>query len=393
MNAPLKQRTTQQLGHSNSLAVFNEVLFDAPVPRADIAKRTNLTATSVSRITRQLIDAGLVEEFEVHKTGRPGRQSINLRLKQDGGYVIGISINAFEQRIALANLERAIIAEAALPRDVLDPKRAAKIAAGEVKALLRKHRIERGRVFGIGMANAGVVDPEKNVVVRAPTLGWHDVSLGREIEKELAIPVRMNNLAGAIAAAEHRFGIARKLRNFIVVHTTLGIGMCMVVDGRALHGHLNQAGLIGEIPIQTQRWVELDAVSGGTAMVRKWLSDRDPSILETPIRRSHLEQLAQAVRQGDQKAIAACDEGSKQLGGLIVTLAAALSSEAVLFVGPLMQIEQYRSRVEAMLRDALSARRSVEVIFSERRGVEAAYMLAISELATTGAHLEQLLRR
>ena len=59
----------------------------------------------------------------------------------------------------------------------------------------------------------------------------------------------------------------------------------------------------------------------------------------------------------------------------------------------LMQIEQYRSRVEAMLRDALSARRSVEVIFSERRGVEAAYMLAISELATTGAHLEQLLRR
>lgn len=114
MKAPNKQGTSQ-LGHANSMAVFNEVLFDAPVPRNDIARRTRLTPTSVSRITRQLIDAGLVEEFEPQKTGRPGRQSISLRLADDAGYVIGVAVNLFDQRISLANLQRKIIAEAPYP--------------------------------------------------------------------------------------------------------------------------------------------------------------------------------------------------------------------------------------------------------------------------------------
>lgn len=391
-----KQRTMQQLGHGNSLAVFNEVLFDAPVPRADIAKRTHLTPTSVSRITRQLIDAGLVEEFETHKTGRPGRQSINLRLTQDGGYVIGIAINAFEQRLALANLQREVIAEVPLPREVLDPKRAAKIAAAEIGTLLRKKHIARQRVFGIGIANAGVVDSEKGLVVRAPTLNWQKVPLGLDLQEYLSVPVRMNSLAGAIAAAEHRFGIARRFRNFIVVHTTLGIGMCIFADGRALHGHLNQAGLVGEIPIQgrtlhsIEQTLQLDEAAGGTAMVRKWLSASTPSILEEPIRRAHLEKLAEGVRQGDPKAVEVCEEGSTQLGNVIVTLAAALGSEAVVFVGPLMKIDRYRDRLESMLQDRLGTRRRIETIISEKQGIEAACMLAISELAMTGAHLAQL---
>lgn len=398
MKAPNKQGTSQ-LGHANSMAVFNEVLFDAPVPRNDIARRTRLTPTSVSRITRQLIDAGLVEEFEPQKTGRPGRQSISLRLADDAGYVIGVAVNLFDQRISLANLQRKIIAEAPLPRKrILNSESAAETTAEAVDALLKKHRIKRSRVFGIGLASAGVADPEQGMVIRAPTLGWNQVPLGRDIEKYTGIPVRQTNLANAVGAAEYRFGIARTLRNFIVIHATLGFGMSVVVDGHFLRGFMNQAGLIGEVPVKfgdeyLDPRRELDAVAGGTPIVRKWLGPRKPSIFQESIQQVHLEELASAANGGDREAIAACQEGANYLGEAIITLATALSSEAVIFFGPMMKIDSYRETLEAMLTRAISSRRPMEVMVSKIRPVDAAYMLAISELANTGLHLDNLLRR
>lgn len=236
------------------------------------------------------------------------------------------------------------------------------------------------------------------MVIRAPTLGWNQVPLGRDIEKYTGIPVRQTNLANAVGAAEYRFGIARTLRNFIVIHATLGFGMSVVVDGHFLRGFMNQAGLIGEVPVRfgdeyLDPRRELDAVAGGTPIVRKWLGPRKPSIFQESIQQVHLEELASAANGGDREAIAACREGANYLGEAIITLATALSSEAVIFFGPMMKIDSYRETLEAMLTRAISSRRPMEVMVSKIRPVDAAYMLAISELANTGLHLDNLLRR
>ena len=400
METTIKQRTRRDLGQANSLAVFREVLFDAPVPRAEIARRTSLTAASVSRITRQLIDAGLVEEFEVHKTGKPGRQLINLRLRSDGGYVVGVSINAFEQRVAVANLQREMLAESALPREsVLDPQTSAATASAAVRSLLKEHRIERRRVFGVGVASAGVVDPKKGIVLRAPTLGWEAVSFGSELEGRLGVPVRMSSIPNAIAAAEHRFGIARDLQDFLVIHATLGIGMCMVVDGHLLSGHRGQAGLVGEMQISSQGdrgarvTVGLDEIAGGSAIVRRWLGHKAPSMVVRSVRQSQLLQLIEAANSGDARANSICDKGARQLGGVVGTIAVSVGSEAVILAGPLNNISTYRRQLESAIKAAMGRERSINILTSERRGIQAACMLAIGELAATGSHLHQLLKR
>lgn len=394
----LEKQGTSQLGHANSLAVFNEVLFDAPVPRADIAKRTKLTATSVSRITRQLIEAGLVEEYEANKTGRPGRHSIGLQLREDAGYVIGVAVNLFDQRIVLANLKRTIIDEAPLPREqVLNALTAADTVAEAVERLLKKNRLKRDRVFGIGLASAGVADPEHGVVVRAPTLGWTNVPLGREVEKKTKIPVRQTNLANAVAAAEYRFGVARKFKNFIVVHATLGYGMSIVADGRFLRGFQNQAGLLGEIPVASENRSgeepKLDAVAGGIPIVRSWLGKHNASILKRSIDQADLEYLTREANGGNAEAILACRDAAKILGGVLTNLATALSSEAMIFFGPLFKINAYREYLETILHSAIGSNRPLDVIISAKRPVDAAYMLAISELANSGLHLESLTPR
>ncbi len=374
---------------SNNLAVFNEVLFDAPVQRSDIAKRTNLTAASVSRITRQLIDAGLIEEFEHYKTGRPGRSHVNLRLRHDAGYVAGISVNAFEQRVAIANLQREVIADVPLPRDrMLNPKRAAEVAASYVKDLLKKHRIPRSRLVTVGVASAGVVNSEAGVVIYAPSIGWTNVPLAREIEKSLGVPVRMRSMANALAAAEYRFGASSKFHDFIVVHATLGIGMGIVSDGQPVRGHRSHAGLIGETRVTDKngRTTTLNDVAGGAALYAKWANLKPLSPREVP--ESLILELIEAANSGDRRANAICEDGATYLANTVTTLATALDSEAIMLVGPLVRIETYRKRLESVFRTLMG--KEIEITMSARRGVEAAYLLAINELAATGVHLKKL---
>ena len=61
-----------------------------------------------------------------------------------------------------------------------------------------------------------------------------------------------------------------------------------------------------------------------------------------------------------------------------------------MLVGPLVKNNVYRETLENILRNAL--RKKIDITVSNRRGIEAACMLAISELAATEAYLEPLLR-
>jgi predicted NBD/HSP70 family sugar kinase len=377
---------------SNSLAVFNEVLFDGPVLRSDIAQRTNLTAASVSRITRQLIDAGVIEEFEQHKTGKPGRSHVSLRLKQDAGYVVGISLNGFEQRIAIASLQNEVIAEEPLPREpTLDPAQSSRVIVQQVQALLRKSRVPRSRVLAVGVANAGMVDSKRGIVIHAPTLGWDNVPLGSQIQKGLGIPVRMNSLVNALAAAEYRFGDATKFRDFIVVHATLGIGMGIVVDGQPVQGHQHHAGLIGRMPValknKERTETVLNDVAGAAAIYAKWAGLPPLNLLE--VTEPLVDKLIEAANSGDRKAIDACELGAAHLGQVVATIGMALDSEAIMLVGPLVKIDAYRNKVEAVVREVLQ--RPIEITVSKKRGIEAAYMLGVSEVAADDMYLRKLL--
>ena len=347
----------------------------------------------MSRITRQFIDAGLIEEFEAKKTGRPGRSHVNLRLKEDAGYVVGISVNAFEQRVAIANLQRQILAEEALPRaPALDPKRASDVAVRQALTLLKRHRVPRTKVLCVGVTSAGVVDMEERRVIRAPTIGWTDVDFGRQIEKRFGLPVRMDSQVNALAAAEYRFGEAMKYHDFIVVHATLGIGMGIVSDGHSVRGHDHHAGLVGNMPVRSEQSggdiVRLDEVAGGAAMYARWLGKPplDPMKVTEPMMR----KLVNAANSGDPKAISVSRAGASSLGQVVATIATALDSEAIMLVGPLVKNNVYRETLENVLRNAL--RKKIDMTVSNRRGIEAACMLAISELAATDAYLEPLLR-
>ncbi len=116
-----------------------------------------------------------------------------------------------------------------------------------VRRLLRS---TGGRVAGVGLGFAGLVDPEEGRVIAAPNFpGWKDVPIGPLLEKRLGIPVHVENDANAIAVGEHRMGAARGVRDVLVLTLGTGVGGGLVLGGRLRRGPDGTAGEVGHMPV------------------------------------------------------------------------------------------------------------------------------------------------
>jgi glucokinase len=103
-------------------------------------------------------------------------------------------------------------------------------------------------VFGIGAP--GISNPETGVVFTSPNLpGWHNVPLGKTIERRSGKPTFLVNDANAAAIGELHFGAGKDARNFIYVTVSTGIGGGIIIDGQLYSGSTGTAGEIGHMAI------------------------------------------------------------------------------------------------------------------------------------------------
>lgn len=191
-----------------------------------------------------------------------------------------------------------------------------------------------GRVDGIGIATAGVIDHRGRVIAATDLLpGWAGRDLAGDVQRALGKPTTVLNDVHATAMAEHALGSARGLDNALIVAVGTGIGGAIVSHGRLLHGRSGLAGTVAHLPSglhEGRRCAcgELDHlepyVSGpGMQLTYRELSGRD----------SRLEQIAHASRHGDMLAAEALTSGGRLLGKWLAHLAAALDPDVVIVGG------------------------------------------------------------
>ena len=107
--------------------------------------------------------------------------------------------------------------------------------------------IEKIKAMGIGAPNANYYT---GTIEFAPNLPWaHDgiVPLAKMFSDSLGIPVAMTNDANAAAIGEMVYGVARGMKNFIVITLGTGVGSGIVVNGQLLYGHDGFAGELGHV--------------------------------------------------------------------------------------------------------------------------------------------------
>jgi predicted NBD/HSP70 family sugar kinase len=327
-------RSMQQLGTpfpamtESSRNVLVDLLVHGPASRADLARRSGLSPASLTRITRSLVDAGLLTESDTTSPQRTGRPAQPMDINVDVAHLIGIKLSATQLNLVTTDLRARILSDRTVPLPATDPATVTDIITQVVKEETRADP----SICAIGVSLAGPVSPRSEIVKISPFLDWTAVPLVSMIDDSTGLPTVVENDVRALTAAEHWFGAAAGCSDFVLVTIGTGVACGIVVDDRLIDGAAGGSGQIGHLPVT--EWGPL-CERGHRGCVRSYLSS-------TAIVGQVSTALGRDVTYADVLSLAAggnpvarrvIDEAGRALGTLIGTIAAITAPDKILISG------------------------------------------------------------
>lgn len=229
-------------GATRSVAL--EVLLNGPISRSEIARKLDLSAGSLTRLSTPLIESGLLIEVEEKMDGRAGRPSKPLDIVPASQHFIGIKLTATDVMAVLTDLRANVISEhiatltSRKPEDVIaaltEVVRALSASAPSVTAI------------GVGI---GALVVDHSIVRSATFLEWSNVPIGPMLESATGIPTVIENDVVAFTEAEHWFGAGRGLDRFAVLTLGAGVGYGLVIHNEIVVDDDSGIGLVGHWPL------------------------------------------------------------------------------------------------------------------------------------------------
>ncbi|MBB3592682.1 putative NBD/HSP70 family sugar kinase [Rhizobium sp. BK529] len=236
----------------NERLVLSLVRLYGALSKADIARRSGLSAQTVSVIMRALEKEGLLSRGEPIR-GRVGQPSIPMRLNPDAVYSFGVKIGRRSADLVLMDFVGKIrlqlhrIYAYPLPHEILS------FVTQGIKELEGKlDERERGRIAGLGIAAPFELwnwADEVGAPAGAMEV-WRDFDLQAEIAEQVSYQVFLQNDATSACGAELVFGIGPSYPDFVYFFIGSFIGGGIVLNSSIFSGKTGTAGAIGPLPVR-----------------------------------------------------------------------------------------------------------------------------------------------
>jgi predicted NBD/HSP70 family sugar kinase len=318
---PAKATHAQTRAH-NAALVLRAVYDLGPISRADIARLTGLTRTSVGELVSDLEDEGLaVDVGRGPSTG--GKQPTLVALNAGARTIVTLDLGERTFTAALANLRGEIAARTSRDLDGRDGAQAVDVVhelIDEVRAAATSP------ILGIGVGTPGIVDGA-GTIRWAVSLDWQDLPLARILQQRHELPTVVANDSRAAAFATYLFSGDVRPANLVVIKVGRGIGAGLILRDQLFGGDGEAAGEIGHVVIDPDgdachcgRYGCLETVASAPAILRHTGA---PS----------LEKLAEAAAAGDPDALGSVRTAGRALGGAIAQLVGALDVRNITLVG------------------------------------------------------------
>ena len=379
----------EALRRLNRLRVIHALRDQGLISRAEIARRTGLSRSTVSSLVADLQADGLVvergEPGAAHGT-QGGRPPILLSFDSSAGAAVGIDFGHSHLRVAVSDLSSRILAERALPLDTDHAAEEGLDAAAElVGELLAQAGIDESQVIGAGMGLPGPILQDSGVVGSSAILpGWVGVAAADEMRRRLDVPILVDNDANLGALAEAAFGAGQDATDLIYLKVASGIGAGLLLNGRLYRGTGGLAGEFGHFLVDPNGHVcrcgnrgclETQAATGALVELLRRSHGEDVTV-------QRMLDLARAGDTGCRRVIA---DAGRAIGRAVSMLINVLNPELVVVGGDLadagdLLLDGVRDSIaRATLPSAAEAAGVVTGVLGDRAQVLGAIALVISE--------------
>jgi predicted NBD/HSP70 family sugar kinase/biotin operon repressor len=369
----------------NRSRVIDALRRSGTASRAELARLTGLSRTTVATLVADLQARGLVVDADGPAGPGRGRPPALLRLDTAAGAAVGIDFDHPHVRVAVADLSSTVLAERTAELDVDRAGAASLDAAAElVDAVLADAGVSRTDVVGIGMGLPGPIDLETGTVGESILPGWSGIRAGAELARRLGLPVELDNDANLGALGERSYGAARGLDDVVYVRIGSGIGAGLVLGGRLYRGAAGLAGEVGHVQVRAEGAVCrcgnrgcLESVAGADAVLAILRDAHGPAL--------NLRGLLDLVAGGDLGARRVVNDAGRAVGRVLADLVNALNPAAVVVGGDLSAAGEpllggIREAIDRFAQPG--AARAVEVrpgVLGERAEVLGALALVVSD--------------
>lgn len=266
--------------------------------------------------------------------------------------VLGIDIGGTNTAFGLIGQKSDILFQESIPTESKKP--ADDLFRRLFSKIKEVREIKNGELqiagVGIGVPNGNYYS---GMVENPPNLSWGDVNLIDLVQQEINLPVVVTNDANAAALGEMYYGIAKNMKDFLLITLGTGLGSGIVVNGRVVYGHDGYAGEMGHMTaVRDGRSCSCGrrgcletyaSASGLRRTVIDLLMDSSRSSILRTLSDDQLtsKKIYEAAEKGDKLALDAFEFTGKILGRKLADSIAYLSPEAIIFSGGLAEAGDY----------------------------------------------------
>ena len=364
--------SARSIRESNQDRVIETLRRLGAASRADVARVTGLSRSTVSSIVGELRRAGLIADYAGDsRSAAPGsgRPPALITLHRSAGAAVGIDFGKRHLAVAVADLSHELLAEAR--REMAEgygAPEALGVAEALVESVLGEAGLDRDKVLGVGMGLPAPIHHLTGTVGSAAILpGWAGVLAADEMGRRLGLPVHVENDANLGALAEFMWGAGQGCRNLAYLKVATGIGAGLVIEGRLFRGAGGTAGEIGHTAMDEAGDICrcgnrgcLETLAGApaiVALVRRTLGEE----LEP-------EAVLSRAADGDAICARALADAGRAIGMAVANLCNLVNPERIVVGGAIggagdLLLDPLRESVR--LRAIASAANEVEIVQAE----------------------------
>jgi predicted NBD/HSP70 family sugar kinase len=320
--------------HEAQRNILIDLLVHGTRSRADLARRTGLSRATVTRLTRTLIEVGLVSEGDTQPLVGRGRPLEMLVLRPNAAHFVGFKLTGEVAYVALTDLSASVLHTEEHPIVSRDVDAVVELMASVVERLSS----EFFRVSAVGVCLAGDVQYSdgRALIVQSGFLGWDEVPLVELIEQATRLPTSIANDVQSLTAAHHWFGAGVGLSSMALIGFGAGIGCGLVIADSLVDGARGHPGRIGHITVDSTGPL---CDKGHRGCVASYVTTRSIVANSGHPDASYADVVALA-RAGHPESLAAFRLAGVALGVAIAYIVNLLDVEAVIVTGEGLAVQK-----------------------------------------------------